>query len=102
VAPALRLRSSDFRPQNSDIVREVFISGGRPVVRGLFFGLWLSVATAANLRKSMKGAPLRLDSGDPLLYGDAALMLALAAVLAMAGPARRGSKSDPLDALRCD
>jgi len=85
-----------------DIFREVFVSGGRPVLRGLFFGLWLSVALAANLRQSMKGTPLRLDSGDPLLYGGAALLLAFAAVLAMAGPARRGSKSDPLDALRCD
>jgi hypothetical protein len=42
-----------------DIVREVFVSGGRPVVRGLFFGLWLSVAMAANLRQNMKGSPWR-------------------------------------------
>ena len=75
---------------------------GRPVVRGLFIGLWLSVAQAASLRQNMSGTPLRLDSGDPLLYGGAALLLALAAVLAMTGPARRGSKSDPLEALRCD
>ncbi len=85
-----------------DIVREVFVSGGRPVVRGLFIGLWLSVALAASLRQNMKGTPLRLDSSDPLLYGGAALLLAGAAVLAMSGPARRGSKSDPLEALRCD
>jgi predicted permease len=85
-----------------DIVREVFVSGGRPVVRGLFIGLWLSVALAASLRQNMKGTPLRLDSSDPLLYGGAALLLASAAVLAMSGPARRGSKSDPLEALRCD
>jgi ABC-type antimicrobial peptide transport system permease subunit len=50
----------------------------------------------------MKGTPLRLDSSDPLLYGGAALLLGAAAVLAMSGPARRGSKSDPLEALRCD
>jgi ABC-type antimicrobial peptide transport system permease subunit len=85
-----------------DIVREVFVSGGRPVARGLFIGLWLSVALAASLRQNMKGTPLRLDSSDPLLYGGAALLLAAAAVLAMSGPARRGSKSDPLEALRCD
>ena len=85
-----------------DIVREVFLSGGRPVVRGLFIGLWLSLAQAASLRQNMSGTPLRLDSGDPLLYGGAALLLAAAAVLAMSGPARRGSKSDPLEALRCD
>ena len=85
-----------------DIVREVFFSGGRPVVRGLFIGLWLAVAQAASLRQNMKGTPLRLDSGDPLLYGGAALLLATAAILAMSGPARRGSKANPLDALRCD
>jgi predicted permease len=85
-----------------DIVREVFVSGGKPVVRGLFIGLWLSVALAASLRQNMKGTPLRLDSSDPLLYGGAALLLGAAAVLAMSGPARRGSKSDPLEALRCD
>jgi ABC-type antimicrobial peptide transport system permease subunit len=50
----------------------------------------------------MKGTPLRLDSSDPLLYAGAAILLASAAAIAMAGPARRGSKSDPLDALRCD
>jgi predicted permease len=85
-----------------DTVKEVFVSGGRPVVRGLFIGLWISVAQAASLRQNMSGTPLRLDSGDPLLYGGAALLLAFAAVLAMCGPARRGSKSNPLDALRCD
>jgi predicted permease len=85
-----------------DIVREVFVSGGRPVVRGLFIGLWLSVALAASLRENMSGTPLRLDSSDPLLYGGAALLLGAAAVVAMCGPARRGSKSDPLEALRCD
>ena len=57
---------------------------------------------AASLRQNMSGTPLRLDSGDPLLYGGAALLLAAAAVLAMSGPARRGSNANPLDALRCD
>jgi predicted permease len=86
--------------QRRHIVREIFLSGGRPVLRGLFLGLWLSVALAASLHSSARGTPLRLDSDDPLIYGGAALLLASAAVIAMAGPARRGSKSDPLDALR--
>jgi putative ABC transport system permease protein len=85
-----------------DIVREVLVSGGRPVLRGLFVGLWLSVGLAASLRQNMKGTPLRLDSSDPLLYGGAALLLAAAAILAMSGPARRGSQSDPLEALRSE
>jgi ABC-type antimicrobial peptide transport system permease subunit len=33
----------------ADIIREVFISGGKPVVKGLLAGLWLSVAVAAAL-----------------------------------------------------
>jgi len=85
-----------------DIIGAVFALGGRPVLRGLFFGLWLSVALAASMRQNMSGTPLRLDSSDPLLYGGAALLLAIAAAVAMAGPARRGSKCDPLEALRCE
>jgi putative ABC transport system permease protein len=85
-----------------DIMREVLISGGKPVLHGLIVGLWLSVATAAALRESVKGSPIRLDSTDPLLYCGIVLLLAAAALGAMLGPARRGAQSDPLDALRCE
>jgi predicted permease len=85
-----------------DIVREVMSMGGRPVVRGLIFGSWLSVAMAASLRENLKSTPLRIDSSDPLVYGSALALLAVAALIAMIGPAHRGSKSDPLDALRCE
>jgi predicted permease len=86
----------------SDIIREVLLSGGKPVLHGLIVGLWLAVPTAAGLRESVRGSPLRLDNGEPLLYAAAAILLAAAAVLAMLGPARRGANSDPLDALRCE
>jgi predicted permease len=84
------------------IVREVFTMGGKPVLRGLVMGAWMSVALAASLRENLKGSPLRIDSNDPLIYGSAMLLLALAASFAMIGPARKGSNSDPLHALRCD
>jgi predicted permease len=84
------------------IVREVLVMGGKPVVRGLLIGAWLSVAMAASLRENLKGTILRIDSTDPLIYGTAIAMLAAAAVIAMIGPAHRGSNSDPLDALRCE
>jgi ABC-type antimicrobial peptide transport system permease subunit len=84
------------------IVREVLSMGGKPVFRGLVIGSWLSVAMAASLRENLKNFPLRIDSTDPLIYGSALGLLALAAVIAMIGPARRGSNSDPLDALRCE
>jgi hypothetical protein len=83
-----------------DIIRAVFAMGGRPVLRGLFFGLWLSVALAASLRQNLSGSPLRLDNSDPLLYAGTLFLLAFAAVLAMTGPARRGCLCDPLEALR--
>ncbi len=84
------------------IIRQVFVSGGQPVVRGLLAGLWLSVAAAAALRHSFQGSPVRLDTANPLLYAAAALLLAAAAALAMLAPARRASRSDPLAALRCE
>jgi len=67
-----------------DIVREVFVSSGKPVVKGLLIGLWLSAA--AGLRQSIKGAPIQLDTANPLLHGGAALLLAAAA-------ARRASRA---------
>jgi len=71
-------------------------------LHGLIAGLWLAVPTAAGLRESVRGSPIRLDNSELLLYASAAILLAGAALLAMFGPARRGAKSDPLEALRCE
>jgi len=84
------------------IIREVFTMGGKPVVRGLIMGAWMSVAMASALRENLQGSILRIDSSDPLIYGSAMLLLAIAAAVAMIAPAHRGSHSDPLDALRCE
>ena len=86
----------------TDIVREVFRMGGRPVLHGLLIGSWISVAFAASLRENLRGTVLRIDSTDPLVYLLAMVLLVMAAVLAMIGPARRGSRSDPLHALRSE
>ena len=88
--------------QRLDIIRDVFVSGGKPVLKGLLAGLWLSAAVAAGLRQSVEGSPLRLDSANPLLYAGAAFLLAAAALLAMLAPAHRGAGADPLEALRCE
>ena len=85
-----------------DIVREVFVSSGKPVVQGLIAGMWLAVPAAAGLRESIRGSPIRIESSEPLLYGAAALLLLCAAALATVGPARRGASADPLEALRSE
>jgi putative ABC transport system permease protein len=84
------------------IVRSVLVAGGKPVLHGLIAGLWLSVITAAGLRQSVEGSPLRLDTTNPLLYVAAAALLGIAALVAMIAPARRGAKADPLESLRCE
>ncbi len=88
--------------QRLDIIRSVYSSGGRPVFHGLLLGLWLSVATAAALSKTLDTGPLRIDSSDPLLYIAAVLFLAGAAMAATFLPAWRGATSDPIEALKCD
>ena len=55
---------------------EVFVSCGTPVLHGLIAGLWLAVPTAAGLRESVRGSPIRIDSSEPLLYCAAAILLA--------------------------
>jgi predicted permease len=84
------------------IVREVFSMGGKPVLRGIVLGAWISVALAASLRENLKDSPLRIDSSDPWIYASAMAVLAAAALFAMLGPAHRGSRSDALEALRCE
>ena len=84
------------------IIREIFVSGGKPVLQGLIAGLWLSVPTAVGLRESVRGSVIRVDPGEPFLYCAAALVLGAAAIIAMLGPARRGANTHPMDALRCE
>jgi predicted lysophospholipase L1 biosynthesis ABC-type transport system permease subunit len=50
-----------------DIIREVFVSAGKPVLRGLLQGLWLSIAAAAILRHTMADSRIRLDTTNPVL-----------------------------------
>ena len=88
--------------QRLDIIREVVTSGGKPVVYGLLVGLWFSLAIAAALSEVFKRAPFRVEPVDTVVYLGASLLLASAALLAMVGPARRASRCDPSNALRCE
>jgi len=88
--------------QRWNIIREVFVSGGKPVLQGVFFGLWQSLVMATALKQTFKSTPIQLDSSDPLVYTGAVLLLVAAGLLAMLAPARRAARSDPLEALRSD
>jgi predicted permease len=85
-----------------DIIREVVMTGGKPIGQGLLVGLWIAVPVAIGLRDSLVDSPLRLDTGAPGVYCAAALFLAAAGLIAMIAPARRGAKADPCEALRCE
>ena len=108
VAFAVSQRSRDMGirvamgAQRADIVREVFVSGGKPVLQGVFFGLWQSLVVATALKQTFKSSPIQLGSSDPLVYTGAVLLLLASGILAMLAPARRAAAADPLASLRSD
>jgi putative ABC transport system permease protein len=85
-----------------DIVRLMVLQGVRPVLAGLAAGLLMTAGLVHGLAKVLKDGALPLNAQDPRAYAAVTIVLALAAVAAMLGPARRAAASDPLWALRQD
>ena len=83
----------------SQLVREVVFAGMKPVVVGLFAGVWLALVVENVVKATFTGGSLRFDTGNPAIYAAGAFLLVVAAVAAMLKPARRGSRSDPSRAL---
>jgi ABC-type lipoprotein release transport system permease subunit len=65
-------------------------------------GLLMTAGLVHGLAKVLKDGPLPLHAQDPRAYAAVTIVMALAAVAAMLGPARRAAASDPLWALRQD
>ena len=86
----------------ADIIREVLRSGVKPVLHGLFIGVWLSLLVETAVKQTFSKAPIQFDAANPAVYLAAALLLGVAAVVAMWAPARRGAGADPLEALHYD
>jgi predicted permease len=84
--------------QPAQIVRLVLGSTLRPLACGLGVGLALAAAVSILLAGLLPG----VKASDPLAYANVVLLLGLAVALASAVPARRATKVDPVNALRCE
>jgi ABC-type antimicrobial peptide transport system permease subunit len=60
------------------------------------------VLAAQGVMQLFKNAPVPLDARDPIAYAGVTVLLTVAAVSAMLGPARRAAGADPIRALRHD
>ena len=82
--------------QPGDVLRLVFLQGGRLVVLGLAGGL----AGAALLSRFLAALLFGVGAHDPLTFAAIALLLAGVAALACLLPALRATRVDPIVALR--
>jgi putative ABC transport system permease protein len=80
----------------ADVLKQVFLEGGRLAALGLAFGLIAALA----LTRLMASLLFGVKPGDPVTLGVAAALLAFVALAACYIPARRATRVDPLVALR--
>ena len=82
----------------SDVLRHVFLEGGRLAAAGLALG----VASALALTQLMASLLFDVEPRDPATLSAAAAVLAIVALAACYIPARRATRVDPLVALRSE
>jgi putative ABC transport system permease protein len=84
--------------QAADIARGVL----GPVMRFVVFGIAIGVAGAVVMTRTLAHLLTQLSPNDPVAFGAAVLVLALAALAGSYLPARRAMRVDPATALRRD
>ncbi len=82
--------------QIRDVVRLVIVEGMRPILLGIILGLGAALALGRVLASLFFGVSV----ADPILFGAAALLLAIVALVASAGPAWRAARVSPSEALK--
>jgi putative ABC transport system permease protein len=80
----------------ADVLKQVFLEGGRLAALGLALGLIAALALTRLMASMLYG----VKASDPLSLGVAAALLAAVALAACYIPARRATRVDPLVALR--
>jgi ABC-type antimicrobial peptide transport system permease subunit len=78
------------------LVHLVLAGAGRLLAAGIAVGVGLTAA----VDRLFRGLLFGVSSVDPLALGAAAVMLVLAALIAIAGPAWRAARMAPTEALR--
>jgi putative ABC transport system permease protein len=86
--------------QASDVLKLVIGRGIVPVSLGLAFGLAGAFALSRSLTRLTAGLLFEVRATDPATFTAIALLLMVVALLACYLPARRGTKVDPLAALK--
>ena len=85
--------------KRGDVLRLVFVQGGKLVGLGLLLGLATALLGARVIDKSIL---FNTDARDPITLGAITLLLAFVAALACLLPARRATKVSPLIALKTE
>ena len=83
---------------SSDVLKQVFLEGGRLAALGLGLGIIAALALTGLMSSLLFGIQPR----DPATFVAAAAVLALVAIAACYIPARRATRVDPMVALRCE
>jgi len=86
--------------QASDVFKLIIGRGIAPVLLGLALGLAGAFALSRLLTSLTAGLLFEVRATDPATFAAIALLLVVVALLACYLPARRGTKVDPLTALR--